>query len=241
MEETIIAPEEESKETPVAEVLQAPEAEKTIDEVLQVEEKKEPKLVPEAALIKIKQQNKELAREMKQLKALIEDGGESKEVRGSIDDIAEEHNIDKKFLKDFAKAIKAEADSDIDEKLSAKIKPLEEKDKAERFNTLFEKEYARTLTTNPEFEGVVNKDVIKTLTKDPSNGKKTLSQIMEDAYGNLVTGKRTLEKTTPRGGNTLETIDYDRAQKDVAYFNEIMANPESKKKYNAERISRLRL
>lgn len=244
-EETTIAPEVEAKETEtVAEVLQATEAEKTVSEVLETEvqeEKKETKMVPEAALIKIKRQNKELSKKIDSLQALIEDGGEKSEIKSSIEAIAEEHNIDPKFLRDLTKAVKTEAESEIEEKISSRMKPLEEKEKADRFNSLFNKEFERTIETKPEFKDIVNKEVIKTLVKDPANGKKTLSQIIEDAYGNLLTGKRTLEKTTPRGGNEVTDIDYKRASSDTEYFKEIMANPKSKAKYNAGLASRIGL
>ncbi len=240
MENEVIAPEEEVKETPTAEVetiVETEKQEKTIDEVL--EEKKETKMVPEAALIKIKQQNKELAREMKSLKALIEDGGDKSEVKGNIDEIAEEHNIDKKFLRDFAKAVKADNESEIEEKISSRLKPLEEKEKAAKINELFEKEYSRSIEAMPEYKDVANKNVIKALTLNPENRKKTFSQIMEEAYGHLLTGKRTLEQTKARGGNEVAAIDYKRAQTDGEYFKEIMSNPTTKKEYNEGLLKRL--
>ena len=229
--------EEVEKETPDKEI-ETPE-EKTIDETLELSEKKEQRTVPEAILIKYKRENKEMAKELKSLKVLIEDGGDKGEVSKSLDAIADEHNIDKKFLRDFAKQVRDEAESSIDDKINSSIKPLTDEARATKINALFEKEYKRTLETMPEFKDIANKDVIKSLTLDPSNRKKTFSKIIEGAYGHLITGKRTLEKTKPRGGNEAAGIDYKRAKNDTKYFQEIMDNPAQKKKYNeglADRI-----
>lgn len=215
--------------------------EKTIDETLELSEKKESKTVPEATLIKYKKENKVMAKELRDLKSLIEDGGDKGEVSRSLDAIADEHNIDKKFLRDFAKQVREETESDIDEKINSQLKPLTDKAKADKINSLFEKEYKRTLEAMPEFKDIASKEVIKSLTLDPANRKKTFSKIIEDAYGHLITGKRTLEKTTPRGGNEVAGIDYKKAKTDTAYFKEIMDNPTLKKKYNEGLAKRIDL
>jgi len=91
----------------------------------------------------------------------------------------------------------------------------------------------------PEYKNVANKSVIKTLSLDPANSNKTFEQILEDVYGNSVTGKRTMETSTPRGGkDDTQTIDKSRLG-EKGYFNEIKGDPALKKKYNEGLIDRM--
>lgn len=237
MAETIVAPEEESKETKTVEAPAEVKKEETIGEALRTEkesEVKEPKMVPESVLIEYKKESKSVRKELDALKKSIEDGSTKKEVSQSLKEIADKHNVDANFLNEFATAVKKEAESDADEKLSQKMKPIEEKASAEKRDKIFEEHYDKTLAEMPEFAKIINKDVIKTLAFDPKNANKTFAQIFQDSYGHLVTGKKTLEPTTARGGKEDATIDLAKARRDTEYFKEIMADPELKKKYNED-------
>ena len=231
--EEVVEPKEEPKVEPKVELV----VEKTIEETLEVKEEKE-RTVPESALIKHKKEEKRLAKELKELKASIDDGANQGEISKTLEEISEKHDVSKAFLKDLINAL---TPADIDDKIDSRLKPLTDEAKANKIDTLFEKEYKRTLETMPEFKDIVNKEVIKSLTLDPANRKKTFSKIIEDAYGHLLTGKRTLEKTKPRGGNEAAGIDYERAKTDTKYFKEIMANPAQKKKYNDGLATRIDL
>jgi len=93
----------------------------------------------------------------------------------------------------------------------------------------------------PEYENLVNREVIKVLSLDPKNANKTFAQLIEETYGKAITGKRTIETTKPGGGKEPTEIDFDKALKDTEYFKEIMSNPTLKKKYNdsiSSRVSR---
>ena len=93
----------------------------------------------------------------------------------------------------------------------------------------------------PDFKGLADPDVIKTLSLDPKNANKTLTQIVEDTYGNFLTGRRTVETTTPRGGKEPEKIDFARMTKDPSYYKEVMSDPDRKKEYNNNLHERLPL
>lgn len=201
------------------------EALKTKDEP----KKDEPKLVPEAVLLEFKKENKELHKELKDLKKLIEDGAPKREVSADIKSLAEKHNVDPEFLTDFAAAVRKEAEGDAD----AKLKPIRDKEQADKLEKVFNENFDKTMEEMPEYAKLVNKDVIRTLAFDPKNANKTFAQIFESAYGHLVTGKKTLEPTKHQGGKKDTTVDIARAQKDPAYFAEIMADPELKKQYNS--------
>jgi hypothetical protein len=224
-----------------AEVIAEAKQEETIGETINPE-KKEPKVVPEATFLELKNANKELKKDLKELKQLIESGGSKKEVSSDLKAIAEEHNVDAEFLSKFAESIESKANKDIDEKISAKLKPLEEKERQTKIDSIFEDKFAKAIEAMPEYKDIANKDVIKSLSLDPNNANKTWKQIIEGAYGHLITGRKTMETSKPGSGkNSDQDVDIERAGKDTAYFKEVMANPELKKKYNAELTSRLRI
>jgi hypothetical protein len=103
---------------------------------------------------------------------------------------------------------------------------------------VFNQHFTKALEQLPEFDGVVNKEVIKTLSLNPANANKTFTQLIEEAYGHLVSGKRTLDVANSRNSR-LEAgeVDVKRANTDIEYFREIKSNPHLLKKYN-EMISK---
>jgi len=194
--------------------------------------------VPIARLNKEIQRKKELENEVLRLQEQL--ASKPKEVRvDNLDlrSLAEEHNIDPEFLDKLAKTIKAQAESDIDEK----IRPLTERDARESRDKAFAEHFAKTIEAMPEFKEVVNPSVIKQMALNPENANKTFSQLIEEAYGNTVVGKRTIETNSPRGGGKNEGLDIDRARQDTAYFKEVMANPELKRQYNEGLTNRVKL
>lgn len=244
MDKTIIAPavEDKNTETVTEAVVESvatedTKKEETIGEALGTETKKEARLVPEAALIEYKKENKELVKEIRELKKSIESGATKKEVSSDLKALAEEYGVDENFLSKLVSVTQAEAEA----KLSSKLQPLEDEKKAEKIEKIFNENFDKALEDMPEFKGIANRDVIKSLCLDPKNSNKTFAKILEESYGHLVTGKRTIESTKPRGGAGDATIDFDKAKKDTSYFTEIMSNPELKKKYNEELVKRINL
>jgi len=221
-----------------------PKREETIGEALEKAKedvkKDESRLVPEAVLLEYKNQNKELKRDIRELKNLIEAGGTPKEISEDLKEIAQEHNVDEKFLNRLAKSIKLEAERDMEEKFKADIQPIKEKERAEKMEVIFNEHYNKTIEVMPEFKDIANRDVIKQLSLLPQNAKKTFSQILQETYGHLVGGKRTIETARARRNGVIEEIDFKRTQTDQVYLNEILSDPELKKKYNENLGKRLR-
>ena len=92
----------------------------------------------------------------------------------------------------------------------------------------------------PEFDGVVNKDVIMALTRDPNNASKTFPQLIEAAYGHLLQGKRTVDTGSSRTGKEDNMIvDIAKAKTDSEYFKMVMSDPNLKKQYNDKMVSGL--
>ena len=128
-----------------------------------------------------------------------------------------------------------ETDSD----LAARLAKLEGKEKAEKLEATMESNFAKALEEAPEFKDKVNMEVLKREAQNPANANKTYSQLLEEVYGNTISGTRTAETTTPRGGAENQTLDLARAGSDNAYLEEVLKNPALKKQYNdglAERV-----
>lgn len=196
--------------------------------------------------LELKKQNKELKLAMttleKRLEKLAEKGDEpdSDDIKDTVDSIIEDYpDVDPSFIKKFGKAIEKKLEAEFDKKLDEKIRPITEKDKADKIDTVFNKHFKKAIENMPEYEGIVNPDVIKALSLDPRNSDKTFPQLIEETYGKAIVGKRTMEPTKPRGGKEPGTIDFARAKTDSTYFKEIMSDPQLKKEYNEGLVKRV--
>lgn len=235
---------EQAKQTETAkpEAVVAPEAkEGTIGEALDTKpEIKEAKVVPEAALLEFKNENKQLKKEMKELRKAIEEGATKKEVSSDIKALAEKHNVDPEFLQEFTTSVRASMEQEFDDKVASEVKPLKDKEKADKINTAFSTHFTKAMEKMPEFEGVAKAEVIKSLSLDPKNVNKTFTQLIEETYGHLIQGKRTVDAASTRANkNDSFEVDVSKAQTDPKYFKEVMANPTLKKKYNESLTSRI--
>lgn len=230
MDETINAPateDNEAVETTTEETTTGESTEETIAEM--VGEKPQSRVVDESIFVAEKKARKQAERELKALKLSIEEGASHEEISDDISEISEEYDIDPRFLEKFAKSIKIQTQKELESKIESKFG---ESDKQKKFETSFEKAFKQALDRGPEFEKLANVEVIKTLAKLPQNSNKTVSQLLEETYGNALTGKRTIETTIPGGGKDPEPLDYDRATSDLDYYNKVMADPKLKAKYN---------
>lgn len=233
-EKVVEAPKEEAKAES--------KEEKTIGDVMGTEDKEESKsealkTVGLDKFLEEKRGRKALEKELKDLKKLIEEGGTKEEVSASISELSEEYpDVDPKFLQKLFKTIKAESEKELEEKLSSKLKPLEEKEKRQKIKAVFKEGFTQAMENMPEYTKIVNEDVIFQLSLLPENQKKTFAQLIEETYVNAIGGKRTMQTTTPGGGKEPEPLDVARAARDTAYFNEVMADPKLKAQYNEQML-----
>lgn len=220
-EETIITPESEVID----------QAETTVEETQQtiadMAEETQPERKPEFKELFVleKKARKEVEKELRSLKESIENGASQREISSDIESIADKYEVDKGFLEELSSTIK----KGFEDELTAK---QEVEQRANKFESSFKKAYDQALERGPEFRTIANPDVIKQLALLPQNAKKTISQILEDTYGNALTGKRTIETTKPGGGKDPEPLDITRASTDTSYFLEVMADPKKKAQYN---------
>lgn len=209
--------------------------EKALGEVLETEPKKptpKPESVPFNVFEASKNENKDLKKTIAELQTKIAEGGSKEDITSDIQAIADEFNVDPVFLRKFEKSVRASMEKEVEDKISDKFKPLEDEKNGKKREEVFSKHFDEVLGNKADLKGVVNKEVIKTLAFLPQNANKTLSQLIEETYGNASTGKFTVERTVPGGGKESGEVDFDKARSDTEYFKEVMANPELKKKYN---------
>ena len=214
---------EEKKET-------APETTETLEEI-QKEEVEKPtvgldKYMSEKKARKSAEDRAEaLALEIETLKA---DPAKSKtEIADDIAALAKEHNIDEEFLQKLATTVHAKAKKELEAEFLPKINKVNAENAAEKVEKKFTVLFDKTLDENPEYKGIVNRDVIKTLALDPKNAKKTLPQIVEETYGNAVTGKKTME-TGPSGAK-VEKPNFSKVT--ASDLERINSDPALKKEY----------
>jgi hypothetical protein len=220
IEETV----EEQTDQEEAQEVEEESVEETLGETFEQEEEKpkpkeKPKTVPIELFLDLK----------KELKELKNAKGSSLPSDSSIEALAKEYDVDAGFISRLAETIKSSTVTEFETKYNAKINELEnlsKKDsKDKKFNDLFEK----TIESYPYFKDVANKDVIKQLAFNPENGKKTLSQILEDVYGHTVQGRKTMETAQP-SGNREESVDFTKAG-DPAVYAKIKSDPKLFKEY----------
>ena len=186
----------------------------------------------------LKKQNKEKDRLIKDLEAKIEAGATRQEVSADMEAISEEYpDVDRGFLNKLANTIKNSVVKEAEDKITSRFQPLEEKDRQAKIDNAFNTHFKIAIDKMPEFATIVNPDVIKTLSQDPRNASKTFSQIIEETYGNALTGKRTIETTISGGGKDSDPLNFQKARVDSNYFDVVMANPRLKAEYNNLLIS----
>lgn len=229
LEESNVAqpvPEEQAPQEQPAE-----ESPETVGQVLQQPEEKQ-ETVSLSKFMKEKRARQELESQIAELQTKANDGASKTEIATDLKALAEEHNIDAGFLSKLAKAIEAQAEARIEEKL----RPITEKEKQAKIDSAFQVGFGKAMENMSEYKDIVNPDVIKTLSLNPNNANKTFRQLIEETYGNALGGRKTIETAVPRGGNASGELDYGRAKRDSAYFKEVMSDPVLKKQYNDRMI-----
>lgn len=197
--------------------------------------------VPLASFMEMKKDAKKFEKLYNDLKIKSAKGETSPEdIADELQSLAEEFDIEPKFVNKLAKILEGKAEK----KAGEVLKPILERDatltaaeKKRKLDEAFTKHYTEALEKMPEYTDIANADAIKALSFLPENAKKTFSQLIEETYGKAITGKRTIETTKPGGGKDPEPIDYDRAKNDTEYFKTIMADPAKKKEYNTNMLA----
>ncbi len=216
---------QEVVETPTTDTVEvAPQEPVKISDL--VADKPQPRMVDEHIFVAEKKARKELERKVRELEAR---NAAPSEYSSFDEEIAEEFNVDPAFTRKLLEEAEKRALGKFESKTQAE---QSQKEIMQKFDQAITNEFNKAVENAPEFAGIANMDVIKTLALLPANQDKTILNLLEETYGNAITGKRTIEKTTPGGGKDPEPFDYDRATKDIEYFNKVMEDPKLRDKYN---------
>lgn len=170
----------------------------------EAKDKKKVDSVPMARLNKEIQRRKDLEAELKELRGELSTDPE-------VEDVDDEPEV---------------------KKLAERLESIEKKERSAKMEVIFQTNLAKTLENAPEYKEVVNTEVIKQMAFNPANANKTYKQLLEEAYGNALTGRRTIETTLPRGGAKDTKVDMRRTQTDKEYRHAVLADPELRKQYN---------
>jgi alanyl-tRNA synthetase len=172
---------------------------------------KVPDNIPKARL------DKEIKRR-KELEAKLEALEREKDADPEVDDVAKDPDV---------------------KVLAEKLAKIEQKELSAQRNAALQKGLDKALDAYPEFKDIANGEFIKQMALNPANKDKTFKDLLEEAYGNAIGGKRTVETTTPRGGAADTKVDIERTKSDPNYRREVFANSDLKKQYNEGLTDRL--
>ena len=122
-----------------------------------------------------------------------------------INSIVEDYDVDEQFVSRLAAAIQTSTRKEIEQKYEKKINDLHSTSVESKKQQMFDQVYEKTLKLYPQYEGIANKKIIKTLALNSSNKDKKVSAILKETYGQLakakpktVTPKKSAtEKATP--------------------------------------------
>lgn len=209
----------------------------------------EEKMVPESVLLEFKNENKGLWTEIKKTQEMVAAGLSKKEVKETLNEIAAKYKTNPEFLKEVFAALKAETDTEVDKRITERVKPIVKEEKREvastekeRKHRIFTEHFEKTIKALPDFKDIADAETVEGLTLLPENANKTFAQILEKAYGHLVKGKsKAMDSSQPGSRIEPASIDFDRAAKDSEYFKQIMADPVTRKEYNKDMAKRLKL
>jgi hypothetical protein len=107
------------------------------------------------------------------------------------------------------------------------LKKIAEQEKAKKADDALETLYAETVKANPEF-AVANKEIIKQLALNPRNAQKTMTQLIEETYGTVLPGKKTME-TSNTGTEEIST-DFSKLSENE--LDSLLSTPDGAAKYD---------
>lgn len=169
------------------------------------------------------------------LKKFVEEKRKRKELQQELDALRAELSEDPDVEDD-----EVEENPDV-QALADKLDKIEKEQRQRHLNAAFEKHLNDALENAPEYKDIVNVEVIRQMAFNPANKNKTYAQLLDEAYGNAIGGRRTIETATPRGGAKDSKVDLDRARTDTEYRRQVLADPELRKQYNATLTDRIPL
>lgn len=233
--EKVIEPKIETEVAKEPEVVQPKEVEAPVSELLKSKQEKTDN-VPLAVFLEEKKERKGLEKQIADLQKQI-NAGKPVDVSDEINALGEEYGVDAKFLAKLTNAIESKVKGSGE--MPPEVAKLVQEHNEREIDRVFKEHYEKAMAKMPEYTEIADAGVIKTLSLLPENANKTFSQIIEQTYSRSISGKKTIETTTPGGGKEPEPINYAKASKDQNYLAEILSNPQLKAEYNKNLTKRL--
>ena len=219
---------EEVKATPGAEEI-APKEGTVEAEIAKVApETKKEETVPLSVYLALKEDVKELKKEIK-------DSKESRKPAVTIEgvkDLAKKYpDVSEDFIADILGAATSKAKIEIDEKYAPILTKQDEKEKQAAFDKAFDNVFDKALKDNPDLPSdKIDKDIVKNLALTPAYKNVPIADIMVKLYGGMTTGKSTTENDTRTSSDReLDVVNFDKMTNEQ--YEAVMADPKTRKKY----------
>lgn len=222
---------EEAKVTPEAETI-APIVEGTVEsqivkETPLIEDNKGPEVVPLSVYLSLKDDVKELKKEIKESK-------ESKKPSVVIDglkDLAEKYpDVNQEFMKDLLTSATSTAQNEIEKKYTPILEKQENEKKQLAFDKAFDNLFDKTLNDNPELPKTIDKDAIKALALTPKYRNVPLADILLKMYPSGNVGKASSENDMRSAADRIDdVVNFDKITPDQKKA--IMEDPKARSKY----------
>jgi len=153
------------------------------------------------------------------------------EVNDEIRRLGQEYGVDESFLIKLVSTVESSTKQKIQQELekdyNPKLAKIEQERQMEKLEKRFSEVYKETLKNNPEYKGLANKDVIKALAFNPINAKKTLPQLLEEAYGGAIQNKKSIESA--HASREPQELDVNRVKGEE--WNQVESDPTTREKW----------
>ncbi len=227
---------EEAKVTPEAETI-APKEGTVEAEIAKVEPKgtagdilpkAEPETVPLSTYLGLKDDIKELKKELKETK----DSKKPSVIIDGLKDLADKYpDVNKEFLQDLLSSATTNAERKIEEKYTPILERQDNEKRQAAFDKAFDDLYTKTLADNTDLPKDIDKDAIKALAITSKYRDVPLADILTKLYPSTG-GKGSSENETRTAADRVDEItSFDKITPEQKKA--IIADPEARKKYYA--------
>jgi hypothetical protein len=223
-DEAIITQDQEVKEVTPNEGTVAAEVAKVAPEPT-----KRPDTVPLSTYLSLKDDLKELKREIKEAKASNE---KTVEIAGLREIAAKYPDVDREFVADILSSATSLAQSEIDKKYTPILEKQENERRQVAFDSAFDSLYQKTLNENPELGDSIDKDLVKELALTPKYRNVPLVEIVKKLSGVKVIAKASSETETRTAADRVDEVaSYDKMTKEQERA--VLADPKTRAKFYA--------
>ena len=190
-------------------------------------EKPDSQSVPLPVYLSLKDDVKELKRELKEAK-------ESKKpaiILEGMKDLAEKYpDVNQEFIQDIITSATSKAQLEIEKKYTPILQKQEMEKQKEAFDKAFDKVFDKALKDIPDLPENIDKEAIKALAITPNYRNTPISDILTKIYS--VSGKSSTENDMRTAGDTAESvIDFSKITPEQK--TQVMNDPQARKKYFA--------